>query len=248
MGRQSSLAAVLKAIRDEKATTWAQLEDQFGRPTSHGRFALRKAVGDLESAGLILFDKGKFTVTDQWIRIQGTLGISLTSLDESTRPGLLAVAPFFGTPEVNRAVADVFVLMSFSQDFKPIYTTHISKVVKQLGLTVGRADDFFTAHAVMSDVWTAIYRSRFVIADCTGRNPNVFYEIGVAHTVGKPVILITQNEDDVPFDLRSIRYIKYAYTPPGMRAFEGSLKRTLSELFKAEKPQLPPPGTVPLFS
>jgi hypothetical protein len=79
--------------------------------------------------------------------------------------------------------------MAFSPDFKPIYVTHISRVVQKLGLTVGRADDFFTAHFVMADVWTAVYRSRVVIADCTGRNPNVFYEIGMAHTVGKPVIL-----------------------------------------------------------
>ena len=48
-----------------------------------------------------------------------------------------------------------------------------------------------------------------MIADCTGRNPNVFYEIGIAHTLGRDVILITQNEADVPFDLRHLRYVQY---------------------------------------
>ena len=69
-----------------------------------------------------------------------------------------------------------------------------------------------------------MYRSRAVIADCTTRNPNVFYEIGMAQTVGKPVLLITQDESDVPFDLRHLRYIKYAYTPPGMAAFEANFE------------------------
>jgi hypothetical protein len=52
----------------------------------------------------------------------------------------------------------------------------------------------------------------------------------MAHTVGKPVILITQNEDDVPFDLRHIRYITYEYTPSGMTAFESALAKTLQNL------------------
>ena len=183
------------------------------------------------SAGLILFKDGKFEVSGQWTRIQGLLGISLTSLDESARPGLLSVQPLFGIPDI-RAIADVFVLMSFDPDFKPIYATHISRVVKNLGLTVGRADDFFTAHSVMADVWTAVYRTRVVIADCTKRNPNVFYEIGMAHTVGKPVILITRDEADVPFDLRHLRHIKYAYTPPGVDVFEDALERTLQDVLK----------------
>ncbi len=160
------------------------------------------------------------------------MGISLTSLDEGTRPGLVSVAPMFGIPDTVRAVPDVFVLMSFDPRFTPIYATHVSRVVKSLGLTVGRADDFFTVHSVIADVWTAVCRSRAVIADCTTRNPNVFYEIGVAHTVGKPVVLITQDESDVPFDLRHLRYIKYAYTPPGMDTFEANLKLTLQDILK----------------
>jgi hypothetical protein len=229
MGLHSSTAAVLKLIRDGKANGWSELDAAFG-DDQHKRYFLRKIVGDLESAGLIVFKDGRFAVTDQWVRIQGTLGISLTSLDESARRDFVSVAPLFGVPDVSREVADVFVLMSFHADFTPIYKTHVSEVVRSLGLTVGRADDFFTPHAVMRDVWTAVFRSRAVIADCTTRNPNVFYEIGMAHTVGKPVILITQHEDDVPFDLRHIRYIKYAYTPPGMKAFEETLRFTLQDV------------------
>ena len=79
----------------------------------------------------------------------------------------------------------------------------------------------------MSDIWNAIYDARLIIADCTNRNPNVFYEIGVAHAIGQKVILITQNKDDVPFDLRHLRFIDYEYTPRGMREFESRLKQTI---------------------
>lgn len=118
-------------------------------------------------------------------------------------PALL-VRPNFGIPDGQRSTPSIFVLMPFSKDLEPIYSTHISRVAKRLALTLGRADDFFTAHAVMTDVWTAIPRAAILVADCTGRNANVFYEIGIAHTVGRPVVLITQNESDVPFDLRHL--------------------------------------------
>jgi hypothetical protein len=58
-------------------------------------------------------------------------------------------------------------------------------------------------------------------------DPNVFYELGLAHAVGKPVILITQNTEDIPVDIRNIRYIQYVYTPKGMRDFEGVLSKTI---------------------
>jgi nucleoside 2-deoxyribosyltransferase len=110
-----------------------------------------------------------------------------------------------------------------------VYEDHIAASARELGLSVARGDDFFTSHSVMADIWAAIMSARAVIADCTGRNPNVFYEIGLAHAVGKPVILITQNNDDVPFDIRHLRYIQYDYTPRGMRIFEKRLTDTLSQ-------------------
>jgi hypothetical protein len=102
-------------------------------------------------------------------------------------------------------------------------------VATELGLSIRRADDLFTAHSLMSDVWEGICGARALIADCTGRNPNVFYEIGLAHVVGKPLVLITQKSEDVPFDIAQFRYIQYDYTPPAMRVFEQRLRDTLKE-------------------
>ena len=63
----------------------------------------------------------------------------------------------------------------------------------------------------MIGIWRSINEARIVIADITGGNPNVFYEIGIAHTIGKDVILISQDigEKDIPFDIHARRVIDY---------------------------------------
>jgi hypothetical protein len=125
--------------------------------------------------------------------------------------------------------------MPFRDELNAVYEDHIGKVARKLNLQIRRADDFFTVSSIMQDIWNSICAARFVIGDCTGRNPNVFYEIGMAHTIGKPVILITQNSDDIPFDIRHIRYLNYSLTPRGMKTFEEELKRMIEELHVAER-------------
>jgi hypothetical protein len=83
---------------------------------------------------------------------------------------------------------------------------------------------------VVSDIWNGICNARLIIADCTNRNPNVFYEIGIAHVVGKPVVLITQKQEDAPFDIRHYRMIEYKYTPRGMQEFEFQLEPIVKHL------------------
>jgi len=81
----------------------------------------------------------------------------------------------------------------------------------------------------MDDIVEAVRNSRIVVADLTCRDPNVFYETGICHALGKDVILITQDED-VPFDLKHIRHIFYEYTPRGMKRFEKTLKETIKSI------------------
>lgn len=128
----------------------------------------------------------------------------------------------------------VFVLIPFRTPFTEIFADHIQKVVSEFGLIARKADDIFAPREIMEDIWEQINRARFIIADLTGKNPNVFYEIGIAHTIGKEVILIAQSEEDVPFDLRHIRYFRYEHTPRGMQSFENDLRRTIAELLSAD--------------
>jgi hypothetical protein len=84
--------------------------------------------------------------------------------------------------------------------------------------------------AVIQDVVSLIDRSTVVICDCTGRNPNVFYEIGIAHTLGREVILITQAEADIPFDLRHLRYVRYLNNGEGLNALSTALQPRLRDI------------------
>lgn len=236
---------ILLAIREGRVTDWKTLHAEFLLYDMKDRYStactqVDKAVKDLVEARLIYVEnyftrEGKISLTPSWPRIQTTLGISLKELVEID-PGLsMSVKPFFGKPKkLATSNLDVFMAMPFSEALNPIFEDHIKKVVESANLIIVRGDDFFTANSVMEDVWLAICAARIVIAECTGRNPNVFYEIGMAHTIGKPIILITQNGNDVPFDLRHIRYIRYDYNPRGMKSFEVSLKRTLAETLKGE--------------
>lgn len=122
----------------------------------------------------------------------------------------------------------VFVLTPFSEPFNTIFRDHIKPIVEHGGaFTCIRADDIYDNKPIIEDIWKSINEARIVVAELTGRNPNVFYEVGVAHTVGKEVILVTQSMDDVPFDLRHLRCIVYDYTPRGAQTLETNLRNTI---------------------
>lgn len=123
----------------------------------------------------------------------------------------------------------VSAMMPFHPSFDVVYTA-LKDVAAEVGLRCRRADDIWENPAVIQDVVSLIDRSRIVICDCTGRNPNVFYEAGIAHTLGREVILITQSEADIPFDLRHLRYVHYLNNGEGLRVLGEQLKHRLESL------------------
>ena len=122
----------------------------------------------------------------------------------------------------------VFVLSPFLEPFNTIYEDHVRPSIESIGgLSCMRADDIYDNRPIIEDIWQCTNEARILIAELTGRNPNVFYETGIAHTIGKEVILITQSMEDVPFDLKHLRCIVYEYTPRGTKALEENLKNTV---------------------
>lgn len=93
-----------------------------------------------------------------------------------------------------------------------------------------RADDIWKYDAIIQDVVSLINRSRIIVCDCTGRNANVFYEAGIAHTLGRDVILITQSEADIPFDLRHLRYVVYLNNGEGRGQLAERLRQRIQTL------------------
>lgn len=123
----------------------------------------------------------------------------------------------------------VSVMMPFRPGFNAVYAV-IKKATEAVSLRCRRADDIWENPAVIQDVVSLIDRSNVVICDCTGRNPNVFYEIGIGHTLGRDVILITQSDDDIPFDLRHLRYVKYLNNKEGRADLSERLRKRLADL------------------
>ena len=117
-----------------------------------------------------------------------------------------------------------FVLIPFREPFLRLYSKHIKPTLVSLGLRVLKADDLFTPTVIVEDIWEFINRARVIVADVTGRNPNVFYELGIAHTVGKDVIVLTQNEGDVPFDVGHLRHFTYVDNETGWGDLEHMLE------------------------
>lgn len=122
----------------------------------------------------------------------------------------------------------VSAMMPFHPSFDAVYAT-LQRTAQAVGLRCRRADDIWENPAVVQDVVSLIDRSSIVICDCTGRNPNVFYEIGIAHTLAREVILITQAEADIPFDLRHLRFILYLNNGEGLNTLSARLQPRLSD-------------------
>jgi len=137
----------------------------------------------------------------------------------------------FGIPKKMNEKFDVFVLIPFSEPFLFVFEEHIKPTLSKVGLSCGTAMDIYGNSAIIDDIWSSIYNSKVIIADYSGRNPNVFYEIGIAHTLGKETILITQSLTDIPFDLRHLRAIEYKYTPKDMHNFEDKLSKSIKSIF-----------------
>jgi hypothetical protein len=108
-----------------------------------------------------------------------------------------------------------FVMQPFAPPYGGYYETMFEPAIERSGLRSIRADaEIFGTGKVMDQVWRGIKSADVLVAELTTKNANVYYELGIAHALGKPVVLIASNESDVPFDLRHIRVIYYDMTDP----------------------------------
>jgi hypothetical protein len=107
-----------------------------------------------------------------------------------------------------------FILMPFRHPFDRYFEEVFKPAVERARLKPLRADSLFLPSPVMADIWSLIRESTLLIADLTSQNANVFYELGLAHAVGKPVILVSETIEDVPFDLHQLRVLLYDKQDP----------------------------------
>jgi hypothetical protein len=134
-----------------------------------------------------------------------------------------------------------FTIMPFGGWFDKYYEHVYRPAIEAAGLVPRRADDLYAPSAIVHDIWNLTKAAKIILADLTGKNPNVFYELGLAHAIARPAILVTQTMDDVPFDLRSLRVIVYDRNGPNWGAdlrnsIEASIREVLASPTKSVLP------------
>ena len=120
----------------------------------------------------------------------------------------------------------VAVMMPFDASFANVYKA-IKTACANAGMECERVDNIWEHSTIIQDVFGLIWKSSIVICDFSGRNPNVFYECGIAHTLGRHVIPLAQHKSDVPFDLQHHRYLSYHSNDAGIAVLADELSKRL---------------------
>ena len=123
-------------------------------------------------------------------------------------------------------------LVSIMMPFAGFDDVHqgIVRACEQAGYRCQRADDIWEHSTILQDIFSLIYRSKIIIADFSGRNPNVMYEVGIAHTLGKIVIPISQTLEHIPSDLHGHRIQTYLKNGEGIDSLEPALAAKLRSI------------------
>ncbi|MEP7137439.1 MAG: hypothetical protein ABI904_21140 [Chloroflexota bacterium] len=204
--------------------------------TRHPRLLRSLSWGDEDYAGNVLSVLSR--IVEQDLR---TLPIIEAYLDKnfptestyiSAKPSerRITFSPYvFQIPETYVELDLVTVMMPFSMEFNNVYEA-IKRATSECRLRCLRADDIWEDTTIVQDIFNLIFRAQVVIVDFSGKNPNVMYETGIAHTLGKHVIPISQTLDDVPFDMRHHRVLKYLPNTEGLSKLSSDLSAKLSQV------------------
>jgi len=132
----------------------------------------------------------------------------------------------FQIPELSVESDLVAVMMPFQAEFSNVYEAIKTGCIAS-GLRCLRADDIWDEATIIQDIFNLIFRAQVVIVDFTGKNSNVMYETGIAHTLGKLVIPLCQSMNDIPFDMSHHRVLKYLPNREGLSSLETKLAEKL---------------------
>lgn len=192
----------------------------------------QKAVEDvnkaIKSSGLILKQK-----------VDGQSNVALlsgefisTSIKETEVVKTITFAPsVFKVPQKEINDKLISVMMPFNPAFRGTYDA-IKRVTEHMNLECLRADDIWENSTFIQDIFDLIYCARIIIVDFSDRNPNVMYETGIAHTLGKTVIPIAQSISDVPSDLGHHRVLKYLPNDEGYRNLSNELYKRIKTILE----------------
>lgn len=135
----------------------------------------------------------------------------------------------FRVPEGEIEPDLVAVMMPFRQEFDLVYEA-VKKASAANNFRCLRADNIWEDSTIIQDIFNLVFRARVVVVDFTGKNANVMYETGIAHTLGKHVVPISQSIGDVPFDMAHHRVLKYLPNAQGLELLRSKLAAKLEQV------------------
>lgn len=209
------------------------LTDNFSIPSDKVSEFEDVFFSSLKAAQLLTEHEGKFRVTDvshDGGKVGNEASQTLRKLEKAVKV---------------EAGDSCFVMMPFAAPLGDYYTKIYKPAIEKAGLRPVRADtEIFATGKIMDQIWSGINSARVLVAELTSRNPNVFYELGLAHALEKPVVLVSSNEDDVPFDLKHIRVIYYDVSDPfwGNKLMDKVAENILSAIENPEEAVLRRPA------
>jgi hypothetical protein len=158
----------------------------------------------------------------------------LTVVDETYQIGQCGLSAWqtrarFDNVRIVKAKPKAFLIMPFKSELDFVHEV-IQRTVEKFGIECTRADQIAISRPVMEDVKKEIAAADLVIVDFTDKNPNVYYEAGLADAWKKDWIVLAQSTDDLTFDVQHIRCIRYANTMGADIRLEQSLRNALVAL------------------
>lgn len=133
----------------------------------------------------------------------------------------------FGKLKVDDSRPNAFIAMQFSEPYNEVYRDAIEPIISEIGFEPIRVDDISSPGLILNDIWKQITESSVVISEISEKNPNVYYELGAAHALGKPTILLATKGTSLPFDVGPHRCIFYENTIPGRAKLQDALRASL---------------------
>lgn len=134
--------------------------------------------------------------------------------------------------EISASKPTAFVVMQFDGAFDELYKHVIKEVCEEFEVSTLRADETVGPGVIMEDIVRDIEAARLVVADITPANPNVYFEVGYARALKKPVILLAQKGTKLPFDVSGFRVLFYENTIGGKARLDDNMRKHLAEVLK----------------
>lgn len=163
--------------------------------------------GFTQDARLVAEKKGIDLLTiDDLRQVVSDRGIKLPTVPT----GKPKKPPIPSLPKRAKRILRIFIIMPFTPELDDVYHLGIREVVAKVGGSCERADEIQHVGGIIEKIYDSIKDADIIIAELTVPNPNVYYEVGFAHGLGKPVILLTRNIQNTPFDLRRYNHVVYS--------------------------------------